>query len=72
MQRWKSVQPENASGPAEEPTRIRVEDPVCGMPIDPSEAAGSASAGEHTVYFCSNHCRRIFANDPGRYAEGSS
>lgn len=72
MQRGKSVQPESASGPAEEPTRIRVEDPVCGMPIDPSEAAGSARPGERTVYFCSDHCRQIFADDPGRYLLGSA
>lgn len=69
MQRRGVVQPDRISGPDEEPRGIRVEDPVCGMPIDPSEAAGSASAGERTVYFCSDHCRQIFADDPDRYLE---
>lgn len=69
MQRRDLVQPDGVSGPVQETDRIRVEDPVCGMPIDPSEAAGSARDGDRTVYFCSDHCRQIFADDPDRYLE---
>lgn len=69
MQRGKAGQPESASGAAGEQAGLRVQDPVCGMPLDPSEAAGTARTGERTVYFCSDHCRQIFAGDPGRYRE---
>ena len=43
-------------------------DPVCGMEVDPAQAAG----GEHehagtTYFFCNPGCRDRFVTDPARY-----
>ena len=43
-------------------------DPVCGMTIDPSLAAGQAEYGGRTYYFCSEHCLHRFNADPAAYA----
>jgi P-type Cu+ transporter len=45
----------------------RVKDPVCGMMIDPSTAAGSTTFEDQQIYFCSEECRKEFEADPGRY-----
>ena len=53
-------------------------DPVCGMLVDPKEAAGSRDYGGKTYFFCSNNCMERFSKDPERYvpspgnASGSS
>lgn len=44
-----------------------VRDPVCGMPVDPKNAATVTYAGQ-TYYFCSAQCLRSFEQDPARYA----
>jgi len=43
-------------------------DPVCGMKVNESEAAGGKSqyAGE-TYYFCSDACHKAFGEDPAKY-----
>ena len=46
----------------------RVEDPVCGMTLDPTRALSSDYKGE-TYHFCSEHCRANFGSDPDRYLE---
>lgn len=38
----------------------RPRDPVCGMPVEPTDAAGSIRRGGMTFYFCSVHCLRMF------------
>jgi YHS domain-containing protein len=45
----------------------QTKDPVCGMMIDPAEAAGSTIFEEHEIYFCSDQCRREFEADPAHY-----
>lgn len=45
-----------------------VTDPVCGMSVDPDRAAGSFAHNGDIYYFCSNHCRQKFQDDPHRYA----
>ena len=47
-----------------------VVDPVCGMTIDPREAAGSVEHGGETYHFCSEHCVEAFRKDPEAYAGG--
>jgi Cu+-exporting ATPase len=37
-----------------------VRDPVCGMEVDPQNAAASAVRNGETFYFCSRHCRAEF------------
>jgi Cu+-exporting ATPase len=47
------------------PTRVR--DPVCGMVVDPQQAAGSAVYQGETYYFCSKGCAAKFQADPQKY-----
>jgi Cu(I)/Ag(I) efflux system membrane fusion protein len=45
-------------------------DPVCGMKVDPSGAGilKSDFCGK-TFYFCSDHCKGLFAKNPEQYAD---
>jgi xanthine dehydrogenase accessory factor len=45
-------------------------DPVCGMTVDPAEAAATAEHDGETYYFCCHGCADSFENDPGSYLEG--
>lgn len=42
-------------------------DPVCGMEIDPSNAAGSRLVGREVYFFCSQNCLDAFERNPSRY-----
>ena len=42
-------------------------DPVCGMTVDPSKAAGRTEYKGNTYYFCSTGCLEKFRSDPERY-----
>ncbi|MPZ43658.1 MAG: heavy metal translocating P-type ATPase [Betaproteobacteria bacterium] len=42
-------------------------DPVCGMRVDPSSAAGSAAYQGVDYYFCSTHCLARFKASPEQY-----
>ena len=42
-------------------------DPVCGMMIDESTAAGKSEYQGQTYYFCAAICKTKFDSDPGRY-----
>lgn len=44
-----------------------VKDPVCGMEVDPKEAAGKSEHAGTTYYFCSEACKRDFDADPQKY-----
>jgi Cu+-exporting ATPase len=47
-------------------------DPVCGMFVDPTMAAGGSHEREgKTYYFCNPGCREKFAADPDRYLAGA-
>jgi YHS domain-containing protein len=45
-----------------------VTDPVCGMRIDPDDAAATAEHEGKTYFFCSEACRDRFEADPASYA----
>lgn len=45
----------------------KVQDPVCGMMIEPDSAAARATHKGETFYFCSEDCQREFQADPARY-----
>jgi Cu+-exporting ATPase len=47
---------------------LAVVDPVCGMSVDPSSAAASATHAGKVYHFCSTHCRDDLLADPARYA----
>ena len=42
-------------------------DPVCGMEVSPSKAAGSTKYKGETYYFCSLACKKKFDADPARF-----
>ncbi len=42
-------------------------DPVCGMEVDPENAAASETYLGTTYYFCSTHCRDAFHGNPEKY-----
>ncbi len=42
-------------------------DPVCGMTVDTSDAAHTASHDDQTYFFCCAGCREQFVADPVRY-----
>ncbi|MER2268563.1 heavy metal translocating P-type ATPase [Methylobacterium oxalidis] len=48
---------------------FRVQDPVCGMMVDPHATKHRAEHDGHPYYFCSNGCRTKFEADPARYVD---
>ncbi|HEX7810181.1 MAG TPA: HAD-IC family P-type ATPase, partial [Thermoanaerobaculia bacterium] len=46
--------------------RVEV-DPVCGMTVDPAQAAGSSRSGDTTHHFCSASCKQKFNANPAAY-----
>jgi P-type Cu+ transporter len=52
--------------PKEEPMTTE-HDPVCGMEVDPKTAAASHEHAGITYYFCSDHCRGSFAEEPAAF-----
>lgn len=47
------------------------EDPVCGMQIDEQKAAGQSQYQGETYYFCSQHCKQKFDQNPQQYTQES-
>ena len=47
-------------------------DPVCGMEVDPAQAAGQSDYGGQTYYFCSPGCKGQFDKDPQQYVGGQT
>ena len=45
----------------------RVKDPVCGMSVVPSNAAGKVEHEGKAYYFCSKRCAERFAQDPEKF-----
>ena len=46
-----------------------VKDVVCGMGIDPKEAAGRSEYQGRSYYFCAPGCKRKFDANPQQYAK---
>lgn len=44
-------------------------DPVCGMQIEESKAAGKSEYKGQTFYFCSAVCKTEFDNEPQKYVD---
>lgn len=44
-----------------------VKDPVCGMEIDPQQAAATSEYQGQTYYFCSLGCKKAFDKEPEKY-----
>lgn len=43
-------------------------DPVCGMEVEETTAAGKSEYKGQTYYFCSIGCKRAFDKEPEKYA----
>ncbi len=50
-----------------QPSQATVQDPVCGMNVDPANSSGSTSYDGKTYFFCSAGCKRRFDADPTLY-----
>jgi len=50
-------------------TTYPVEDPVCGMDVDPATSGHTLTHEGETFHFCSAGCRAKFDANPGQYAE---
>lgn len=46
-----------------------VKDPVCGMMIDESTAAGKSEYRGRTYYFCAPVCKQRFDENPEAYRD---
>ncbi|WP_135821686.1 XdhC family protein [Halostella litorea] len=44
-------------------------DPVCGMTVDPDDAAASVEHGGRTYHFCCHGCADSFESEPSAYVE---
>ncbi len=42
-------------------------DPVCGMMVDETKAAGRSEYEGKTYFFCAQGCKAAFDKDPKRY-----
>lgn len=49
-----------------------VTDPVCGMRMNPAEAAHSRAYQEQTFFFCSDQCAGQFDREPQRYIKSAA
>jgi Cu+-exporting ATPase len=46
-----------------------MQDPVCGMTVEPATAAGAWEHGEEVYYFCSVGCLAAFKEDPQHFLD---
>lgn len=46
-------------------------DPVCGMEVDPNNAAGKSEYKGKTYYFCAPGCKKAFDQEPEKYLQKS-
>jgi len=53
-------------------TETKVKDLVCGMEINPAQAAGQSDHADKIYYFCSDSCHAKFDADPDRYVDGNN
>ncbi len=61
--------------PAASPTpgaKKLAKDPVCGMSVDPANAASTAEYDGKLYHFCSRNCGEKFRKDPARYLSAAS
>ncbi len=63
-----AVFPSDTTQPLKDKAMATTTDPVCGMTIEQSVAAGSATHDGLTYYFCSRTCQDHFEAEPDTYA----
>src|SRR5579875_2107300 len=63
-----SERPTVSESPAQTATPV---DPVCGMEVEPADAAGRVAHQGRDYFFCSEHCVEAFRADPEKYLHGA-
>jgi xanthine dehydrogenase accessory factor len=53
---------------SEDAREVEARDPVCGMSVEVASAKYRSEIGGRYVYFCGARCKRMFDEDPARYA----
>ena len=48
-----------------------VRDPVCGMQIDPTDAAATTAYQGQVFYFCRTECQQQFDQNPQQYVKAA-
>ncbi len=48
---------------------MNTKDPVCGMDVEPDEAAGQSDFQGNTYYFCSSECKWKFDQNPKAFVK---
>ena len=48
--------------------KAMTKDPVCGMQVDPTKAAGTSEYQGKSYAFCSAACKRKFDSNPQHYS----
>lgn len=46
---------------------MTVQDPVCGMKFAKRQSAAETDYDGRTYYFCTEHCKEVFQQDPDRF-----
>lgn len=44
-------------------------DPVCGMKVDPKQAAAQTKYNSKVYYFCAEGCKEAFEKNPEKYTD---
>ncbi|HUK43145.1 MAG TPA: heavy metal translocating P-type ATPase [Candidatus Bathyarchaeia archaeon] len=65
------AQPSGAAGQSNASRRKPAKDPVCGMTVDPANAASSVEHEGKLYHFCSRGCAEKFQRDAKRYLDAS-
>jgi Ala-tRNA(Pro) deacylase len=63
------AQPTVAEFASISPHRMLLTDPVCGATLEEHRAAGRSDHQGETYYFCSQHCKMEFDDNPYAYAQ---
>ena len=61
------MQTNHAHAHVADPAPAEVLDPVCGMMIEPADAAATHDYKGQTYYFCMTACAEKFKADPEKY-----
>lgn len=61
----------NPAGQPQHGSHDTIQDPVCGMEVDPDTAEYRVEHEGQSYFFCSRGCRSTFLGDPDRYISGA-
>jgi len=50
---------------------VLAKDPICGMEVDENTAMYKSEYMGKVYYFCGEHCKKTFDENPGKYVKTS-